>query len=186
MKAARRSGGLAAAIVAACATGVALSACGGGGGEAGASGASQREKLEEAGLKFAQCMREKGIDVPDPKPGGGIVMRFERGQGGVNPESPAFREAQEECGKHLEDARPELTEEQKTEFRDAALKFAQCMREHGVNMPDPTFGSNGEVQMRVGGPDAGPREDPKFQEAAEECQKNLPEGGPLGVGPGPK
>src|SRR5262249_42876056 len=29
------------------------------------------------------------------------------------------------------------------------LGFAQCMREHGVDMPDPTFDENGGIGMQV-------------------------------------
>src|SRR5919201_7034927 len=31
--------------------------------------------------------------------------------------------------------------------QDAALKWAKCMREHGVDMPDPKVGANGLVQV---------------------------------------
>ena len=34
---------------------------------------------------------------------------------------------------------------------EAALAFAQCMREHGVDMPDPQVGSNGEFRVTVNG-----------------------------------
>src|SRR5919109_1855174 len=38
--------------------------------------------------------------------------------------------------------------------RDAALAFAQCMRDHGVDMPDPQFsgdGQSGGFTFNVGG-----------------------------------
>jgi hypothetical protein len=41
------------------------------------------------------------------------------------------------------------------------------MREHGIDMPDPQFGSNGEVQQRIGG-NIEPT-DQKFQAAQKAC-----------------
>ena len=37
---------------------------------------------------------------------------------------------------------------------DQMLKFAQCMRDHGVDFPDPQF-SGGGVMIQVGGGEAG-------------------------------
>ena len=37
---------------------------------------------------------------------------------------------------------------------DAMLAFARCMREHGVDMPDPDFSGGGGV-FRAGGPGSG-------------------------------
>ena len=171
-----------AAVGAALAASAALAACGGGsGGEAaGASIADQEDRFQEAGLEFAECMRENGVDVPDPQAGEpGVMFHLREG----DEDSASFREAEEACRKHLEAARPELSEEQEEEFRDGALEFAQCMREHGIDFPDPSFGPNGQVQM---GPRDGPPpfEDPDFRAAAEDCRENLPGGG-LGHGPPP-
>ena len=44
---------------------------------------------------------------------------------------------------------PELSEEEQAEFKQAALANARCMREHGIDMPDPTFGANGGAQIRM-------------------------------------
>ena len=39
----------------------------------------------------------------------------------------------------------------KADFREAALKHARCMREHGVDVPDPKFGPGGAVTMEMRG-----------------------------------
>src|SRR4051794_41636505 len=46
----------------------------------------------------------------------------------------------------------------RADMRQAALKYAQCMRKHGIDMPDPQF-SKGGMSMRIGGPraDKGPK-----------------------------
>ncbi len=66
---------------------------------------------------------------------------------------------------------------------DQMLKFAQCMRDHGVDFPDPQF-SGGGVMVQVGGGEAGAI-DPMsetFQAAQEACGKELPGGAPFVVG----
>jgi hypothetical protein len=66
------------------------------------------------------------------------------------------------------------------EDQDRMLAFTECMREHGVDMPDPQFGEGGGF-LRVGpgadGNDEGPAFDPNdtdFQAAQEACRELLP------------
>ena len=158
---------------------LALAACGGGEGSGG--GRSDREKLEEYALEHARCMREHGIDVPDPKPGQGIIMN-----GSVaNPEEleRATRACERELGKP---PMPELSAKDQREFREAALRHARCMREHGIDFPDPTFGANGEARIELKGSGGGPRpDDPAFKAADEACRKYLGKGGGFRMeGPG--
>jgi hypothetical protein len=120
---------------------------------------------QDAMLKFAQCMRDHGIDMPDPEPGGGISIN---GEGHSEEEMQA---AQDACQKWMDMAEPddgghELSEEEKQAFLDQA----QCMRDRGYNFPDPTF-DGGRVTQKIEkgegnlpGPD-----DPAFQKDVEEC-----------------
>jgi hypothetical protein len=146
---------------------VALAACGGGGGTA--AGKSEQEKFQEAALKHAACMRRHGVDVPDPKPNGGLIMSDQD----VNPEE--FERAVEACDKEVgKMPEPQLSQKEQREFRDAALKHARCMRAHGIDMPDPTFGANGTAQIEIGPGGGGPPlDDPAFKAANEKCQKYL-------------
>jgi hypothetical protein len=154
---------------------LALAACGGGDSSTAASSDDQRSKFREAAVDFAECMREQGIDMKDPEPGGGIML-----QAGPGSNDPAKVEAaQQACQKHLENARPpELSDEEEREFKERVLKFAQCMRDHGIDMPDPTFGEDGRVQMRMGEGEGGglgmDRENPRFQEAQGACEQYSP------------
>ena len=52
------------------------------------------------------------------------------------------------------------------------LAFAQCMREHGVDIPDPQFGEGGGAGLRLRSSNPN---DPKFREAEEACRDKLPE-----------
>jgi hypothetical protein len=145
---------------------IALTACGGGD-SAGASGDSKAD-FREAALKHARCMREHGVDVPDPKPGpdGGIRLEIRADEA----DKLTVQRAEEACRKFLEDVRPpELSPEKEREFREEALKHARCMRANGIDMPDPTFGQGGKVEMRLDG-GVGPG-NPRFDEAQRKCSK---------------
>jgi hypothetical protein len=173
---------------------LALAACGGSGG-GGGNGNAGGAPDDEARLKFAECMRKHGVDVPDPQPGGGSIQLGEKSRAGdsggpgvhsAGPLSdPQSREALEACQKELGDAAPEISAKDRQEMQDAALRFAQCMRDHGVDMPDPQFkdgpGGGGLVIQQEAGvnPDS-----PAFQEASEACQDKLPQppDAPAGLG----
>lgn len=144
---------------------------------------------EDAPFAFARCMREHGIDMPDPEtvPGGGFTQRLEGGN--VDPEK--MQAAEEACGDILEQAggvRGELDPAQ----LDKLVEFAQCMREHGVEMEDPTVNGQGGFTFRFNN-DAGGGDTPgepfkdgidpdsaEFQAAQEACGPILGTDGPGG------
>jgi hypothetical protein len=61
----------------------------------------------------------------------------------------------------------------KQDAMQAALAFARCMRQHGINLPDPQFNGNGISKGRPGtvNPDS-----PKFKAAEQACQQYEPNG----------
>lgn len=135
-----------------------------GGARAGGAGGDDRF------YEFAKCMRGKGIEVPDPEPGGGPV-RFGAGTG-IDMNDPKFEEARAACTKELGDLIPGGNDPaRRQEFQDRALAFAKCMRDNGVDMPDPTFGEGGRIEQR--GPRMS-RDDPKFEETSKKCESLLP------------
>lgn len=159
-------------------------ACGGSSGDrttdvasaGGGKGASTNEKEkadpQQAGLDFARCMREHGVDVPDPKAsdGGFVVVGPGPGSEAVDlgDEPPAgFEEANEACRHFLEDLIQDGGGPIDPKEQDRALKFAQCMREHGVDMPDPDF-SKGGAQIKIGGEGFDPTSEP-FKSAQKAC-----------------
>jgi hypothetical protein len=166
---------IAAALLAASA--LAVAACGADE-ETPATGSQPKseEELREAQVKFARCMREQGIDVPDPAPGGegGIQIKIEKASG-VSPED--VEAAEKACAEFREAIRPQLSEAEQAEFKAQALENARCMREHGIDFPDPTFSAEGGAQIRFKG--RVDPEDPDFQAAQEAC------GGDMRVGPKP-
>jgi hypothetical protein len=122
---------------------------------------------EEAMLQWARCMRDNGIDVPDPDHGQVTVDGK-----GVSPEQ--LQAAEEACEQWQRMAEPEdggtpLTAEEKQSFLD----HAQCMRDRGWNVSDPTFeGGRVEQQFRRGATtapgDPAPG-DPRFEKDLAEC-----------------
>jgi hypothetical protein len=151
-----------------------LVACGDNAGAGGESSANREAEMQEAQIKFARCMREHGIDMDDPKPGErGIRLAVPEG---VSPEKA--QAANEECKKYLDAIKPpELSEEQQKEAREAALAHSRCMREHGIDFPDPKFGEDGGATIQIG-PESGI--DPnssKFRQAQKQCESKLPRGG---------
>ena len=143
---------------------------------------------EEAMLAFARCMREHGIDMPDPDTSGdgpGVVT-FRAGAAGtkIDADTSKFQEAHEACQHLMDDIGPlTLSPEQQQEMQDQALAFSRCMRDHGVDMPDPSFDGEGHVMMRIGPDDGLDPSDPKFEAAQLACGSAFgPAGAKGGVG----
>jgi hypothetical protein len=149
---------------------LAIAACGED--DTGDSANSREQKARDAALAYTKCMRENGVDMPDPDPN-------QRGIGLMVPKGTARAKvdaADKACRKHLEAVKPpEMSPEQEKKFQQAALAQSRCMRKHGIDMPDPTFGEDGGAQIRINGPGLDP-EDPKFQKAQEACRKEAPGG----------
>jgi hypothetical protein len=161
---------------------LAVASCGGG---EPANADAQEAKSREAALKFAECMRENGVDMPDPGAGGRQMLKVGPGED-ITPEE--MEKAQKACEKYEEDIEPpEMSEEQQQEMKEAALAHARCMREQGIeNFPDPTFDEDGGAQIRI---EKGSGIDPEhedFKEAQEACQDEMPDmRGTTSVGGGP-
>jgi hypothetical protein len=154
---------------------------------------------EEAMQAFASCMRDHGvkIDVGPVDKIGGTTGSTGNGDGGGNvqingsgTDKHKFDEAQKACGSLLPrggtNGGPQPMDQ---ETQDKLLAFSKCMREHGIDMPDPVF-TDGGATVQIGGDgDNGPKIDPessKFKAAQTACSSLLPNkgGGPVtGTGP---
>jgi hypothetical protein len=151
-------------------------------GASGAPSPSASLDPETAQLAFAECMREHGIDMPDPQTSGGaggFNVQI-RGEG----DRQEMQAAMEACDHFLEDAGG-FRREADPAMLDRMVEFAGCMREHGIDMPDPnadggiTFGRGGDDGPVSGGLDPS---SPEFKAAEEACRPIL---GDLGPGSGP-
>jgi len=137
------------------------------------------KSAEDQALEFSKCMRENGVpDFPDPQVNdeGGIMINRSGGPDSVD------REAEEKAMKACEDKMPRgggnFSEEDRAKMQDAFLDYAKCMRENGIDMPDPDFsGGGGAFRMGVGGDGMNP-DDPAFKKADEACHDKLGDLGP--------
>ncbi|HEY1510368.1 MAG TPA: hypothetical protein VGF93_15270 [Solirubrobacteraceae bacterium] len=172
---------------------VGLSACG-----SSSSGSTQTAASTgaqaAARLNLAKCFRAHGINVPDPSTGGGPAgggNLFRSLRGYSQAQVTAARQA---CQQYFAAAFPRLniSPAQRAQLQQQLVKFAQCMRSHGVNVPDPTLNNNGGAGGAPGsgfgfggGFRSGQRNSPAFQAAAKACQSLRPQfgrGGPGGAG----
>jgi hypothetical protein len=149
-----------------------VTACGiSGGGQGEPAAGDDSQDPDSAALAWAKCMRDNGVDIPDPKPqddGEGGNVALAPGLGGPMPgvDAQAFAAAKKACAEHAKDMggvdAGGFTEEDKQRMVD----FARCMREQGVDMPDPDFDSrDGEMGVEID------PNDPKFQAALKACKK---------------
>ena len=88
-------------------------------------------------MKFAECMRANGVSAfPDPDASGELTIDAVANGSSLDPSAPAFKQAISAC-KDLEP--PGFTGSKRSpQQQQAALKFAQCIRDNGVtDFPDP-------------------------------------------------
>ena len=167
------------AAVVALAASLVLAACGGGGGSPSTSpssgGAQQSNSsadslpIATAGashlrlLKFTKCMRSHGEPhFPDPNREGDF-SNYD-----IDPSSPQFQAADHECAKYLPSVGAP-TAAQRAQMDQAfadLLRFAKCMRSHGVSdYPDPRRNAGG-VTLLIPGVN---QSSPAFVRAQQHC-----------------
>jgi hypothetical protein len=120
------------------------------------AGASATASAGPDMAKWTKCLRDNGVDVKDPEPGGAVTLPMDR---------PATRQALEKCKQY------EGGERGSTGFdpndpkqQEQRRKFAKCMREAGVDWPDPDPNQPGA---------AVPGLTPQMREAFEKCTKEI-------------
>jgi hypothetical protein len=146
-----------------------------GGGTATPSASNQKLSDQESLVKYAQCMREHGIQMPDPETrNGGVSILIPKGS-----TKEKVDKANSACKKYMPNggeppkADPAVTEQLR--------KFAKCMRENGVpDFPDPKPGGGIMIEQGSG---VNPQS-PTFKAAEQKCQALRP-APPEGAGDGP-
>lgn len=123
---------------------------------------------QERRLQFARCMRDNGVEIPDPGPDneGGLRFRFREG---IDPKQ--VEAAMEKCRQYLPNGgeRPRLSPEDQEKLR----QYAKCMRDNGVTgFPDP--GADGGIRLNPDTLKIDP-DDPTFKAAQEKCRDLRPQ-----------
>jgi hypothetical protein len=183
-----RGGRLRSSRALALAAAVALSAaaavgCGGAGKAAqdtGATSAKASAGDQDRGLlRFARCMREHGVDFPDPRRDASGQLVFDAPAGGD-------QAAQKACQRFVKggfaggpsDGRSSARAPSQAQVQkqlDQAVRFARCMRRNGVrSFPDPKT-QGGQVLLDPG-PGFDPN-DPTRKRAVSKCRGLLDLGG---------
>ena len=120
-------------------------------------------------------MRANGVSgFPDPSAGSGGEGFNGLGMSntgtiiadGITFAGPVVKAAEKACQEYLPGGGgppPAISESQKL----AAIANAQCMRKHGVPIPDPTFPSGGGIEANLGS-GVNPQS-PAFENAAKAC-----------------
>jgi hypothetical protein len=138
----------------------------------GSGAAPSSSSTKGSAIAYSQCMRSHGVkDFPDPNSKGQIQLEAHPGSD-LSPDSPVFKAAQQAC-KSLE---PTGSPEQQANARASMLKFAQCMRDHGIkDFPDPSADGRMQISAAPGG-DLDPNS-AQFKAAQQACKKYQPGGG---------
>lgn len=167
--------GLAAVLVTA---GVLVAACSSGSDPAPSSGASaQPSSANESGIAFAACMRANGVpNFPDSAISDNNGRLEVNMPSGIDTNSSQFQSAMQTCRKDLPNGGSGNGSSSGSNTQ-AVIKFANCMRSHGVpNFPEP----NAQGQELITGSSGVNPNSPQFQSAMEACQSLLPAGAVAG------
>jgi hypothetical protein len=158
---------------------LAIAACGGSGGKgngvASLDGDQATTSTRAAGgdnkqraLTYARCLRQHGINMPDPTfdAQGRMAMQM---PAGVGPDDPKFKAADQACKQYAPSGEPDKPDPQ---TQQQMVAYARCMRQHGIDIPDPKPGggidANGEAGVDPNSP--------KFKAADQACQQYAPKG----------
>jgi hypothetical protein len=136
----------------------------GGGGSAPTStrtGNPAAQDPDAQALVFAQCMRDNGVDMPDPGPGQqGMSEAFQSVAGKYDQRT--MQRALSAC----QNLMPQYAAEQQ-HSDDIMLELAECLREQGFDVSDDPFDDAHQGKIDVG----------EFSAAMEVCRDVLIRGG---------
>jgi hypothetical protein len=142
---------------------VVLASCGGDSGQSQVAtlqspkADQQVSQASDSGLKaFFDCMRRHGFEMDTGSPNA------------TNSQSAEFQAAEHACSPLL---KPGASDQVSPLMVDRLLKYAQCMRAHGIPMSDPQRSGN-SVGVTVTDPNFGPSS-PEYRAADAACIKYM-------------
>jgi hypothetical protein len=136
-----------------------------GGGNARASSAPSADPTNDP-LKFAQCMRSHGVDVPDPDPNSGGYQALAQAvrKAPKNKRNAALNACQKYVG-------GVIAEKNSPKFQQELVKYVDCLQKNGADIsdPDPSTGRlPKDSAQKLAHPDA------TTQKAKTACAGELP------------
>ena len=116
---------------------VLISACGSSASAPSGSGGNNTTANAQKAVKFAECMRSNGVSkFPDLGASGKLTIDAIANGSSLDTSTPTFNQAIRVCQK-LEPA-GFMGSKRSPQQQQAALEFARCVRQNGVNdFPDP-------------------------------------------------
>ncbi|WP_283133299.1 hypothetical protein [Rhizohabitans arisaemae] len=132
-----------------------------------AARASASGGTEESLADWMTCMRENGVPVEDPRESG----RYNAAETGVG--ADVLEKAQEACRRYVQSAAGDRPGAGDPGVLDAYLAYAACMRENGVDLPDPAPDAAGEIVLKPGAA----TDSPQYVKAEKACEGKKPGGG---------
>jgi hypothetical protein len=158
---------------------VLVAACSSGGGSTATSvGPPTLQSLTAQALSYAKCMRSHGIqNFPDPtvqdnahSKGVGFAM-----PSGIDTHSSQYQSANKTCQK--QSGFGHISTAQLQQGMNDMLKYAECMRSHGItNFPDP-FENSHQIGFNTSGLGID-QSSARYKAANKACQPLMPGGGP--------
>jgi hypothetical protein len=144
-----------------------LAGCSASGGSAGATTTSGRQAAAAVWRELVRCARANGMpNLPDPQIDSNGRANFPNGT--PDPPTSVRRACQSIYDRLPASARGD--EERPPADMQALLRFARCMREHGVaDFPDPDADGNFRAPPGAAGPKT-----PSFQRAMQACRQLNP------------
>jgi hypothetical protein len=150
----------------------------------GTSPAATASKSSNVGkaVAYAKCMRSHGVpNYPDPG-SDGVLPKIDVHQLGVS--QAQFAAANSACQHLLPNSSASIetcfdtgicTEALRQQLMNGMLRFAQCMRQHGVtNFPDPTVMPNGAPVIKLGAVPGTNWRSAQIEKKLAECGRALP------------
>ena len=137
---------------------------------------------EQSALAFSRCMRAHGITgFPDPDSQGNLALPKSGPGTKFDPKSPQFKAANNACKSLMPGG--SMDPAQQAAARAQALKYAECMRAHGIpDFPDPNNQGNFDFAVPKGSGSGLDPHNPRFQAANQACQRG--NGGPVSTSGG--
>jgi hypothetical protein len=139
---------------------VAVAACGSG---SHSSSTSQTSRRVTKQLAFNQCMRARGVPIPDTATTPAAALT-------AGAPASVLQSAIAACRQYEQGAFSTITPKDRSRFTHAFLEYAICLRAHGINVPDPSLtGDSGFGQKLLAAESL-----PNFNAANTACRRNLP------------
>lgn len=118
---------------------------------------------EDKQVAFARCMRQHGVNVPDPGSANGGKVHISGSDGST-------KRALDAC-RHLLPSGSKLNPTSPQQM-DIMVQLARCLRRHGINVPDPTV-ANPDFQIS-----AEQKTSRAFAAALQACKISKPSSSP--------